>query len=46
LSAWPGFAMPPNAVPLRSKWTDSSRHGPPGHRSVRTTVTGLEEHDS
>jgi hypothetical protein len=44
-SAWPGFAMPPNAVPLWSKWTDSSRHAPPGHESVRKTVTGLDEQD-
>jgi len=45
-SAWPGFARAPNAVPLRSKCTGSARHAPPGHSSVRTTVTGLPEHDA
>jgi hypothetical protein len=45
-SAWPGFAMAPNAVPLRSKCTGSTWHAAPGHRSVMTTVTGLPEHDA
>lgn len=43
-AAWPGFAMAPKAAPLRSKWTASEAHGPPGHWSVMTTVTGLPEH--
>ncbi|RRT83378.1 hypothetical protein B296_00008596 [Ensete ventricosum] len=36
--------MAPNAVPLRSKWTGSARHIPPGHSSVSTIVTGFPEH--
>jgi hypothetical protein len=39
-SAWPGFAMTPNAVPLRSKWTGSVSVG---LSSVTTTVTELPE---
>lgn len=42
-SAWPGRAMAPKAAPLKSKCTLSARHGPPGHWSVITTVTGLPE---
>lgn len=37
--------MAPKAVPLRSKCADSDVHGPPGHKSVMTTLTGFPEQD-
>lgn len=39
------MAIAPKAVPLRSKWAESVMQGPPGQKSVMTTLTGLPEHD-
>jgi hypothetical protein len=41
----PETAMAPNAVPLRSKCAASDAQGPPGQKSVITTLTGLPEQD-
>lgn len=35
--------MAPNAVPLRSKCADWEAQGPPGQKSVMTTLTGRPE---
>ncbi|PWZ15754.1 hypothetical protein Zm00014a_006231 [Zea mays] len=44
LSAMPGRAMAPMAVPLMSKCSTSPGNSPPGDWSVITMVTGWPEH--